>query len=520
MARNAAMTERSGPRRRPVNRTVQRGAFGGGHGFGNITDVRTRRGRGMWSTPQAAWADETRTLRRELIASCRHQWQSNPVYRRIINALVEHIVSTGFRLVPNTGDAGWNKAARDILRERFKREHFTPRGLKNEWEVAKSIVINQKNDGGVFVYRPRGYTQVFEEAQVYTPADKWGKSDVIDGIQFDEKGHVNGYWAGPYSLMGDVDQTKMTLLPAWHVDEDLQIKLPITSYLRVDGFASSYRGTPLLASSLDDLERMADVFNNVAERVAQEACIMGTIKSDDPNAAASINVDRADQDSTAKTQTDEAYNQIQWLEPGIVGRIKQNEEFDLHTPGTPNNNFESFIKMSARQSALPASMPIEVALLHFSDTNFSAARGAIELYKMSCRMDKKELAEEYSTYNYLWTIYEAMQDGDLTYRSDWMEHRVGLSGWRYLEPKKDAEAASARMENGLSTLTEELADRGLELEDELRESASERKAAERISQETGEDVEAILLRAYQRNGAAGRPTSDEDDSTTSNGENT
>lgn len=484
----------------------------------NITSVRTRRNRGILSSPKAAWATQTKNLRREYIASCRDQYYSNPIFQRVINALVEHIVSEGFRIHPNTADPGWNKAARDILRERFQRGNYTPRGMASEWEIAKNIIMNRSIDGGVFVYRPKGGTQLFEEPQVYTPADKWGKNDVLDGIQFDERGHLKGYWVGPYSMWGDVDQTNMQFIPAWHIDEDFQIKMPVTNYLRVTGMASSYRGTPLLAASVDDLERMTDVFDSVAERVAQEACIMGTLKSDDVNAKQSFNVARNDEASAGEEETSMQYDDIQYVEPGIVAHLRSNDNFEMHSPSTPSNNFNDFVKMSARVAALPASMPIEVALMHFSDTNFSAARGAIELYKMACKMDKKLLADEYSTWNYMWTIYEAMLDGDLTYRDDWFEHRVGLSGWRYLEPKKDAEAAATRMENSLSTLTGELADRGLEFEDEARTAASEVRTAERLSEETGVNTQAILDRAYERNGGQ-RPTSADDNANSGNGNN-
>jgi len=105
---------------------------------------------------------------------------------------------------------------------------------------------------------------------------------------------------------------------------------------------------------------------------------------------------------------------------------------------------------------------------------------------------KGDYADMWYGNNYRWAIYEAIKRGDLTARDDWQAVKVSPSGFRYLEPLKDAQAVTERMQNRTSNLEAELAEQGKDLEEHLRQSARVILTAERVAAETGVDAQRLL----------------------------
>lgn len=465
-----------------------------------------RSGTVSFGTAESAIA--TQAARLTMIDRCRAAYRQNGIFTRIVNALKENIIGTGFRVEAQTADPGWNRAAEEILAEQNKRENFSPSETLSERESAVLMCISHYRDGGVLVYHPYGGTQLFEEFQIVTPRGKSADANVRDGLVFNNAGKLQGYYVGPYSRWGYVDDGAAQYLPAWHVDTDLQVKLPVCVYIRSCNFISGYRGIPMLAPCLDDLDRIGDYIDAVLERAIEEACIMGTLHSDDPNASDSLSVKRTDDTSTTTTP----YNKVSRLEPGVVPLLRKDEEFKIHGISAPGGNFEPFMQMLSRLAALPASMPLEIAMMDFSDTNFAASRASIEQFKLCCVMGKAEYAEQWYTPNYHWRIYEAIKRGDLTRRDDWQAHKVSPSGWRYLEPSKDAAAATERMANKTSNLAAELAEQGKGLIAHLNQTAEVILAARQVAADKGVDVSELLGYAQKTAAApAAQPPQDQEE---------
>jgi len=334
--------------------------------------------------------------------------------------------------------------------------------------------------------------------------DSSKKNRVKDGVQFTRSGAIEGYWVGPYSEFGHVSVKDAFFLPAWKIDNDFQVQLPRTIYWYATKFVSGYRGFSELGTAIDDLERIQDYIDAILERAVEEACIMGVLKSDRTGAGEGLSVGRKTDQGTKSAG--QVYDTVSYLEPGIVPNLAKDDEFEIKGITSPGREFASFFSTLVGLVGLSGSLPNELTLMKFNETNFSASRAAIDQAKMFWRMEQRDMDEVWTVPNRTWTIYEAIRRGELSYRDDWQDVNVLHSGWRYLQPKDDADATAVKLDTGETNLTQVLAERGEGLEDFLRMTAAEVATAERVAAETGVPIEILLKHATNR---ASGPTGDQ-----------
>lgn len=392
------------------------------------------------------------------IAACRSAYNTNPIFRRIIRAEVENVVGCGFRVLPATSDRGWNRAVKAYLEDRGSDLSFAFPALpgRSEWCMQLLATFHQTREGGAFLYRSARGMQLFEEGQCRTPQERLNDPLCRDGFQFASDGSLVGLWIGPYSeIDGYLTENQMTMIP-WCQDDPRFGRLRVTSYLHTTDFGSGVRSHPPLACVIDDLERFADYYDNVSERAAAEASIVGVHKTNRPNPSKTFNVQSKNSTAT-DTDIDDYYKTPAYIEGGAVIPVGLDEDFKIEGLHTPGNTFDPYVKQTTRIIGAPASMPIEIVLLHFSDTNFSASKAAIEQFRIACRMQKRRQIEQYTIPNYRMAIYEGVRDGAIPYREDWRRVVVVPSGWRSLEEAREADAAVKRIQCGLTTVSFEQA---------------------------------------------------------------
>ena len=383
--------------------------------------------------------------RTEIREACRDADRKDTAFQRIVSATVENVIGEGPTFCPSTDSPEWNQAAAAVIARRNRKYHFSPSRDTSENDLSRTVLRSYERDGEVFIYHPRGFTQVFEAGQVHTPghrthADLPSGHSIANGRETDALGAVVAYYVGPYDRYGRAtcSPTKMLRLPAWHLDPDYDAILPITTQWRHTQFLSADRGISPMAAALAPLQQLDEYIRAILERAIAEACIMATLKSNRSNAAESLSAGRADDDGGSAPEL--VYDDVAFIEPSIVAHLAPEDEFDLHAPTTPGQMFGTFVKTIIRLASMHRGQPLEIASLDFSDTNFSAARAAIEQAKRLWVMLQKDMSEHWYLPNCHWSIYEAMLDGSLAYHPDWQNVKVKPAGWRYLDPQKDATA--------------------------------------------------------------------------------
>lgn len=465
------------------------------------TNIRTRRYRTGNDRAEFAVAnDRTREQHR---SACRDQDRTNSIFIRILNATIENVIGRGPRIIPSTSDPEWNAQASAIIEQSHHPYHFTPKRNSSERKQSCHALRSKERDGGVILYRPRGHVQIFEEGQLRTPLDA-DKNTVRNGMQYDAAGAIEGYWVGPHTRSGYPSARKadMVFLPAWHVDNEMGVVLPTTTYWFDSNFVSADRGMSSMVASLEPLDQLDDYIQAVLERAIQEACILGTLKSSRKDADQSVSVGRKGTDDSNHPAKDE-YDKISFLEPGIVPWLHPDDDFQMHAPTTPNQMFRVFFDTITRTASAHRAQPLEVTMLEFDQTNFSAARAAIEQAKRLWTMIQDDMRDNWYLPNSHWRLYEAIIDGRLPHHPEWQSIIVQPAGWQYLNPREEATANETMLQNE-SNLSEVLAKRGsaLSVEKFLEQRADEIRKARRVAgmseAEINGPIDPALLLPYGR----------------------
>jgi capsid protein len=435
------------------------------------------------------------TKRSRLRESCRHLDRTNSVFQAILNRGQENVIGLGPQMTPQTLDSDWNAAAKAIYEEAGKRENYTRSGERNRRQVAQLLWRSKERDGGALIYHPKNGVQVFEEGQILTPRSQRNNPRVRDGIGYAQGGFLDRYFVGPYSKFGFVDDNKAVGLKAWHVDEELNVRLPLTTYIKNEQFISSLRGVPAMAAAIDHMERLDEYLEAILDRAVNEACVFGAKFSDDENPEDGVSADRDDDDGQSDAESN--YDRVAFMESGVIWNFKKDDEFQLYHTTTPNTMIQSFVRLVTRLSSIARGQPTEISMLDFGDTNFSASRAAIEQAKLFFRLEQRAMGELFWVPDYHWCLYEAIKSGALPYREDWLQVKYDPAGWQYLDPKADAQAAALRLQSGEATLTKILSERGITLQQHLEEAGEEIVVAQRIADQKGVPVELILKHAFQ-----------------------
>lgn len=173
--------------------------------------------------------------------------------------------------------------------------------------------------------------------------------------------------------------------------------------------------------------------------------------------------------------------QLNFLAPG--------EEIKLTNPNHPNSVFDSFERTVLRNIATAIGVSYEQLSMDWSQVNYSSARAALVEIWRGFTARKDNFAFQFVQPIYSAWLEEAIDRGDVKLpkgapsfyeaKTAWCASKwVGPArGW--VDPMKEAQAAVARIEAGLSTLEDECAEQGRDYQDVIVQQGRENKMRER-----------------------------------------
>ena len=172
------------------------------------------------------------------------------------------------------------------------------------------------------------------------------------------------------------------------------------------------------------------------------------------------------------------------LEPGSYIELEPGESIDQIKPEHPSTDFAAFIRLLARLVGRPFGLPLEVALLDFSESTFSSSRGALLEAWKTWRRDQAMLKRLLSRI-YTWKLAEWVASGKLrgALPDDLGAHVFHAPGWQWVDPVKELTAALMAVEAGIDTRSNICARQGLDYEDVIAGRAREDEIAERAGVE-------------------------------------
>ena len=461
----------------PETKTVRRSYAAGGN-----------RGAGLsgWSTPQASADNELWSSIRLLIARSRSLYQDDSNVQAVMGELVATVVDDGLKLqskVKKRRGQGLDLATNQRIEEAFNFWASNPEwcdvsGKHDFWQMQGIVQHSRLVDGGILVRvvkRRMGDSPVpfaLELLDVDLLDDRIGqiasgRNEIRMGVEVDDWKRAIAYWLFERHP-GDIWQARGQSYYSRPV--------PASEIIHVfnrQGFRPGQtRGVPALHAAILKARNLLGF--------EESELIKARIQS---YVTAFIETEYSDMEPLP---TDDAGYPLKELFPGAIEYLDPGQKLAAFDPSSPNPNAPAFIKHFQRAIARVLGMSSYSVTGDLSDTSYSSLReGKISEWRR-IRIMRDQLAKDFCMPVFRGWLDAAVRGGFLALPTDyeWNKQHYCCVQWfgspmPWVDPLKDVNAIAKKLEIGLTTQTEELAERGMDFEDWCAIKAQEKAIKDR-----------------------------------------
>ena len=411
----------------------------------------------------ADWTLESQYDRRWLLNRGRQLERDSALGDTMLSASCLNVVGCGFRLQAQSPDDGWNREVEMAWKE-WSEDGADSRGLCTLNELLSLVYRSYLRDGDVGIVKQPDFTlRVVEADEIVSPDGPFRPNRGVDGIDLDKNGrpvqfHILTDPRSPYGNRTASAQT--TKVPA-----DRMLFLARRQRIGQTRGVSAFSTVSWILDQVDGqieavtvAARMAAMFGLVLKRTGRfDATALGSTTTD------------------GESKTRKKLH----LEPGAFLELDPDEDIEQVTPTHPKTNFEGFIRLLARFVARPFGLPLEVALLDFSQSNFSSSRGAL-LQSWQTWQEAQAMLARLMSRIYYWRLADWMKSRKIRPIDDWDKHCWQKPGWKWIDPEKEAKANMALVDGGFATITDILAQHGVDRDEMWETRKRELEDAEKL----------------------------------------
>ncbi len=430
---------------------------GGGGGQTYEAAGQGRRSR-SWSAPRsgpnAALENNLETLRARSRAARRNIGYADAM----IDAYVTDGVGTGIKPRFATSDKGLNKELGELFSDWTDESDADGRG---DFYGQQAMAVASMAEGGdcftrLRTRRPEDGLSVPLQLQVlegeYCPVERTmplaSGNQVINGVEFDLLGRRVAYW---------LYQRHPNDMSGWLVErgEPVRVLASDVCHLGEVRRPGQIRGEPWISRSLIKL-RDFDAYDD-AELVRKKNATLftGFVTQDGDS-------DVFDGDD----MLDDPDGQQVTLEPGVVQDLRPGEKIEFTEPTDVGANYSTFMRQQLQSAAAAGRVLYEMLSGDYSQVNDRTWRAAISTYRRRVQRWQHQLLV------FQWCRPVVRRWLDLAILSGAIKLPAGMSdrdsrrviwvpqGWAYIHPVQDVQAATARIQAGLSSRQAEVAAMG------------------------------------------------------------
>lgn len=399
--------------------------------------------------------------------------RNDPYARKYLTLMRNNVVGRGttlqIRPVGKTGSAALAKKIETAWADWGKKQNCTASGRLSWLGVQQLFIRNLARDGEIVLHKVYDRRSKYGFALKFYPAswldetynDTQNGNRVIMSVEVDDLDKPVAYWltqpAGDYQRRNR--SIYRTRIPAEQI---------IHTFI-VDEDEEQARGVPWLAASMLRL-KMFDGFEEaelVGKRV--EACNMGFFIPPE-----------ADTQTTAEDDEGKEIELIQNAEPGMFVELPPDYDLKTFEPKADNGS-QDFKKTALRGVAAGGDVSYHSLAGDLEAVNYSSAKiGGLE------ERDNYQTIQQFLIENLCEPVYAAWLDA--AFLSGVLEisqkdyERVKepffrARGWTWVEPLKEASAARIGLEDRTTTLTDILAEKGIDIEDHFETIKKETELA-------------------------------------------
>lgn len=420
------------------------------------TNADTRR---LWAAADglSARAANSPEVRRVLRNRARFVRGNNSYLEGITQTLANDVIGTGPRLRLLTPDRAVNRRVGDAFEAWSAATGFA--------EKLRTVRMSRVIDGegiGLLITNPRLPTPVkldirlIEADMLATPFLNPLDPLAVDGIEFDRYGnpvvyHVlrehPGDLTGFGAAVGDYDRIPAEFVLHW---------------FRVDR-AGQVRGVPDITSSITDFAEVQRWNRAVLAAAETAADFAGVMESDAP----------ADPSEAVEG---EPFDTVE-IEKRLLMNLPAGHRLSQLKAEQPTTTHSEYERVSVRRIVRCLNMPLNVALGDSSGFNYASGRLDHQVYHRSIGVDRYFLETAILDRILAAWIKEARAVApdivDGLPESTWSatpRHTWHWDGFKHVDPLKEANAATANLQNGTTSLARECAENG----DDWQEIAEQR----------------------------------------------
>lgn len=453
------------------------------------------------------------SLDREMLASRIHDiarndgWASAGVTRQ-----VDSIIGSGWRLTsdPMATALGITPEAALELGEQFEMHWHLYANDPDTWcdagrrkTVGASMALalrHQLWDGealGILKWLERGgpyatAMQIIDPDRLSTPPGRMESETLRDGVELGSEGEPLAYWIRDQHA-GDLMTSAANAYRWERVPREKAWGRRITVHHFEDARAGQVRGVSPVAIIVKKLKMLGKYDEAELQAAVLNAMLAAYVESPLDHEQLADMID----DTGGKLDTYQEARLNYWRDapPLAIPGVKLNflfpgERINLSPGNRPNPGFEMFQRAALRNIASALGVSYEQLSMDWSQVNYSSARAALlEVWKgLTARsgfFGHGFLVPWYAAFleEIIETDRVKLPKGAPPFRSAkaaYCNARWIGPGRGWVDPLKEAEAALARIEGGLSTLEKECAEQGVDWRDVLRQQARENKYAEKL----------------------------------------
>ncbi|WP_370139626.1 phage portal protein [Bradyrhizobium sp. USDA 313] len=321
-----------------------------------------------------------------------------------------------------------------------------------------------------------------------------GGGSIMQGVQFDKNGRVEGYWIRPF-VLGNFSSAPQAVFVKARTSWG-RTRVGHLFDLIVPG---QIRGISPLAAALTPAHSKSTLREFGLAAALVQSMVAATVESDLPRDAALRSLATADAmdmpapagvspEAWAEARASYYENVKVNLQPGLVTHMYKGDKLVMHRPNSPNMVHDVLDKSLSREAAKAAGSSAEDVSGDYSQTSFSASRLAQELPWRINKRRRSAIVEPFYQAVFTAWLEEACETGRIKLPSGapafWQATDAYSNAvWRgegkpVADPLKAAQADILEIENGLSTLEAKLGERGLDFEEVISQRKAERDQLE------------------------------------------
>lgn len=294
----------------------------------------------------------------ELVRLSRWMANNNGFYRQMVRDTSTYAVGDGFALQALGGDSDWQSLIEAEWEAEMKNAEVTGRYslLESLTLMCEAIDV----DGEIFVIKTiKGGIpkfQLVESHRIQTPPELVGRTNITEGIQFNEYGQPTFYY------VSGRDNKGFSRIPAVSM---MHIYEPVRS--------TAVRAYPPHQHALNNLRDEMDLLAMEKLAAKDNSRVSRILRTND--SAPDFGDVGLGEPTNRNPSTDP--NNISRTLGGVTAVLQSNEELVAHEYARPSSAFTGFIDHLRRDSCMGASLPYEVLV------NPSAVGGAAARYIVS-----------------------------------------------------------------------------------------------------------------------------------------